>query len=369
MLKSLWNKSPQENMQALVKRFRDFSEDPLTLQENRVYPNQEIYPELVDYIAEKYLGCKENILLLGPENTRNMMRKALEKANCKFEESDWASRSSDKNQFCNISHVIVTWLPVSRRQWEDLRSAKAAFECPVVSATALLLAATPLIESQKRLEYYRKNLADALPYFQGKIWHGEIDKLNAIYSLEGKRVIEFGPMDGSQTAGLVCQGVGQVVSIEARAENALKLLAAIQTFDWRNVQLVMDDFHNVDAKAYGKYDLAFANGVYYHSIDPFFFLENLMSLADHIFIGGFCATESLPRGSFEILEHKGYEYRSKKHKEWDIFTGGVNAYAYYLQADDLMIFFEREGYEVQIISREICFEHAGEFVRFFAKKN
>ena len=49
----------------------------------------------------------------------------------------------------------------------------------------------------------------------------------------------------------------------------------------------MDDFHNADAHKYGRFDLAFAHGVYYHSFAPFLFFENLISLSDNIFIGGY----------------------------------------------------------------------------------
>jgi 16S rRNA A1518/A1519 N6-dimethyltransferase RsmA/KsgA/DIM1 with predicted DNA glycosylase/AP lyase activity len=90
-------------------------------------------------------------------------------------------------------------------------------------------------------------------------------------------VIEFGPLEGCLTAGLVKLGVKSLTCIEARAENAIKTLVACHAFDWKNVKLVMDDFHNVNQFKYGTYDLVFAHGVYYHSLAPFLFLENLRS--------------------------------------------------------------------------------------------
>ena len=90
-------------------------------------------------------------------------------------------------------------------------------------------------------------------------------------------------------------------------------MVAADAFNWPNLNIIMNDFHDVNSDRYGKYDLAFAHGVYYHSISPFLFLENLVSLSDNVFIGGFCATEEKPEGYFEILNYQSLQYRVKKY--------------------------------------------------------
>jgi hypothetical protein len=181
-------------------------------------------------------------------------------------------------------------------------------------------------------------------------------------------VIEFGPFDGCQTAGLVNLGVKNLTCIEARAENAIKTMVARYVFGWNNVELVMDDFHNAEQLKYGTYDLAFAHGVYYHSIAPFLFLENLMSLSNNIFLGGFCATENLPEGNYETLEYGGQEYRVKLYQEAQNFTAGVNTKGYFFHKEDLMKFFQERNYELVIISDEDSNVTAGNFLRFLACK-
>jgi hypothetical protein len=181
-------------------------------------------------------------------------------------------------------------------------------------------------------------------------------------------VIEFGPLEGCLTAGLVKLGVKSLTCIEARPENAIKTLVACYSFGWKHVELVMDDFHNVNHLKYGTYDLVFAHGVYYHSLAPFLFLENLCSLSENVFIGGFCATDSLPEGDYEILEYCGEKYRTKMHKEVDYFTSGVNPIGYFFHKDDLMKFFKERNYEVIVISDEAAEIAAGNYLRFLACK-
>ncbi len=127
-------------------------------------------------------------------------------------------------------------------------------------------------------------LQEIAPIYAGEQYFGPLDELNQVFPLAGKRIIEFGPMEGAQTAGLVQLGAQSVTAIEARGGSFIKTMIARYCFNWNNVEIVMDDFHNADRQKYGEFDLAFAHGVYYHSFVPFFFLENLMSLSDNIFI-------------------------------------------------------------------------------------
>ena len=117
----------------------------------------------------------------------------------------------------------------------------------------------------------------------------------------------------------------------------LKLLAVRHALGWNNVEIRQDDFHNVDARNVGRFDLAFAHGVYYHSITPFVFLENLISLSDRIYFGGYCATDDNPAGPFITLDHRGHVYRAKQYRESGVmdFYAGLHSHGYFFHADDL----------------------------------
>ena len=138
----------------------------------------------------------------------------------------------------------------------------------------------------------------------------------------------------------------------------------------------MDDFHNADAQKYGRFDLAFAHGVYYHSFAPFLFFENLMSLSENIFIGGYttAVNEQVNPApglvyTYETLEYEGKRYKVRRIIIGNSYNTAVNQFAYHFDREDLLSFFKDRGYEVTIISDEPSDEPWGEwFLRFFASK-
>lgn len=189
--------------------------------------------------------------------------------------------------------------------------------------------------------------------------------LNGLFPLSDKRVIEFGPFDGAQTAGLIHQGVRELVCIEVRAENFIKTLIAKEIFGWNNVRLVMDDMHNADALKYGRFDLAFCHGTYYHSISPFVLLDNLVSLADNIFVGGYVLKDDAP---FKTVTYDGDVYRVQPYTEQENFTAGVNKAAYWFHPDDLTAFFSRLGYRITVMADQPNEWATNRLYQFFASR-
>ena len=142
---------------------------------------------------------------------------------------------------------------------------------------------------------------------------GELDKL---YPIAGKRVIEYGPLDGAMTATLLQLGAASVTGVEIRMTNVIKLLAAAHIFGWGDrFRLLIEDMHMVDASSTGRFDLAVAHGVYYHSIRPFHFLQNLATVADTLFIGGFVADPERLRSPLVELDHDGDVYRAQHYAD------------------------------------------------------
>jgi hypothetical protein len=259
---------------------------------------------------------------------------------------------------------IICNVPKTETQWEVLRSVRA----PNVFTIGEIVGPFSLITFlMKKLNYFFDNPDEVMPYYLGKKFFGPLQELDSLFPIRGKRVIEFGPLDGYQTLGLAHLGA-DVTSIEARAENVMKTRAALDATGMPG-SVHMDDFHNVDATRYGRFDLAFAHGVYYHSIVPFLFLHNLISLSDSIFVGGYCATDDLPKDPWRELIHEGKAYRSKPYLEaTDHHTAGINHLGYFFDTDSLMRFFRDRGFRVQLISERYSKETAGRYLQFLATR-
>ncbi len=197
----------------------------------------------------------------------------------------------------------------------------------------------------------------------------KIVNYSKMYPVEGKSVIEFGPMDGCHTGALVRMGVREITSIEIRPENYIKTALAKELYGWKNVDLVFDNFHTVTKERYGRFDICLASGVYYHSDAPFVFLENIVGLSDVIFFSGYCATDKLPADKWIDLEYKGKIYKAKL---WDdayrSFTGGVGVNSYYFSPESIMQWFEVHGYilsQTEVLPMD---KYAGAFIWFCAGK-
>ncbi|MBD2126536.1 hypothetical protein NDI39_05180 [Microcoleus sp. ZQ-A2] len=373
-----YQRSPQVNLTALRRKLDNklnsneqsqFENKTPSDESNTVIPdiwNKPIYQELTAYKLHLH---NKPVVLLGELNQVNALAQFLTKRNIVVRTLEWDWESEiNSNDFSQESQLIICKIPLNEHHWQVIQQLKKTYLERCTSIYELVLPFTLVPMAQSSLNYYVKTLEEISPYYLGENYFGPINKLNEVFPLSGKKVIEFGPFDGCQTAGLLNSGVKTLTCIEARAENAIKILVARYVFDWNNLELMMDDFHNANQFKYGTYDLAFAHGVYYHSIAPFLFLENLRSLSENIFIGGFCATESSPEGDYETLEYEGEKYRVKRYKEADYFTAGVNPIGYFFHKDDLMKFFKQRNYEVIVISDEDAEIAAGNYLRFLACK-
>ncbi|MBE0626755.1 MAG: hypothetical protein IH606_18290 [Burkholderiales bacterium] len=260
---------------------------------------------------------------------------------------------------------VIARIPYANEHWELVDRATSAHGARVMVLSELLGSFALMYFLASKLDYF-KTMEEALPIYLGKEFFGPLQQLNGLFNLTGKRVIEFGPFDGYQTCGLSYLGAN-VTSIEARAENVLKTRAALEATGL-SAHITIDDFHNAHTARYGRFDLAFAHGVYYHSIAPLVFLGLLTRLADRVFIGGFCATDALPKGAWETLRHNGELYRVKRYFETTGFTAGVNRTAYFFHSEDLMRFFRISGFEIAVVSDANQNKTAGQFIRFLATR-
>ena len=330
-----------------------------------------VYAKFIGYRLSRLGG---NLVILTGDAESRYLGTALKEAGVRAKFIPW-----NFGQPVNIelpdpeSRLLVFKVPSLPEHWSELQALRLRFGGRVLGINELLLPLSVLLHARERLPYSVKNLNELLIYYIGRSTFGApLRTLTDVFPLEGKSVVEFGPLDASQTAFLVHSGASRVVCVEARPENAMKVLAARQAMGWNNVEVRMDDFHNADANSMGRFDLAFAHGVYYHTIAPFVFLENLISLSDNVFLGGYCTTDENPAIEYQHLTHNGQSYRVKRYEEAGRgdFYAGINSYAYFLEGEDLLKFFQTNGYATRVL-QDIptdATQAAGRYIRFFASR-
>jgi hypothetical protein len=198
---------------------------------------------------------------------------------------------------------------------------------------------------------------------------GSINALNDIIPLDGKSVIEFGPSDGNHTAALLSLGANPLTLVEGRGENVVKLLVAKWVMGWDQVEVNYDNFQIPGIWAKRRYDVVYAHGVYYHCQNPLIFLDMLASLGDSIFVGGWCATDLKPSTPWTNVDYGGCSYRLKPYSESHHFLSGLDKTSWMMDADEMIEFFERRGFAVDVISRTSAVNELGEtFLRLLARR-
>jgi hypothetical protein len=326
------------------------------------------WPFFQDLIGLQLDTKGRQIIILGSTNRIEYLREAFGKRDSVIHGVNWDWQTEvDLSSFPADMPIVVSELPQTEQHWRVLKRLRERYANRVIGIQELVLPLTTIQEGQASFTYCVNTMETLSRYYTGRDFFGPLRELDAVFPLDGKRVIEFGPMEGAQTAGLIHLGAASVTCIEARAESFIKTLIAQYCLGWQNVRLVMDDFHNADRNKYGEFDLAFAHGVYYHSLAPFLFFENLMSLSKNIFIGGYTLIHGA--GSNETIDYDGQTYRVRRIQISNTFNNAANEYAYHLDRDDLFKFFAERNYDITVISDEKPNDPWGDwFLRFLATK-
>lgn len=364
----LYHKSAEENIEWFLNKVRGKIEAP----------SEGIFKQLIkervaaeQFLATRLKSLSDEVILLGQDDCIKLAAGALARAGKKHRVVS-ASNAHGNLQIPDgcpkESDTIICVWPTVAHEWDTVASLKRCCPNHVLTLQELLLPLYVLWTSTKYFPYRFQEFSEVMSYYVCEKWMGPMEELNVLFPIAGKTVIEFGPYDGYQTAALLKLKAKFVTCVEVRAENVLKTATAKHIFNWENVRVLADDFHNVDSQSCGTYDLAFAHGVYYHSFCPFVFLENLCSLSRNVFVGGYVATETDPQGDFLQLEYLGETYRAKESREGTGIDQGINLKGYFFHREDLEKFFTKRGYTITEMSGHEDHRPTGRYFRFLARK-
>jgi SAM-dependent methyltransferase len=139
-----------------------------------------------------------------------------------------------------------------------------------------------------------------------------LDRLGG--SLEGRRVLDLGCLEGGYTVAFAQLGAKRSVGLEVRPENLVRCRFLKRNLKLRNVRFVKGDVRNLSPAAHGRFDVVFASGILYHLEDPFDLISRTaavcteLALIDtHVAVAG--STAHGLTGELETREHAGHTYR------------------------------------------------------------
>ena len=205
IIKALYIYSPQRNLRQIMKK--------IYLNKNEVQKKPDHRNDAIDDIINckslpELLAFKINRLnkgsytLLGDKTQIDSwgLNDKCPGYNIRSMNWDWPSEINFRQ--LKLERIIFCRVPKNSQEWQKLSNIRLYLKNDLYTIVELLLPYTRITFLQKKLDYFIKTFDEILPYYMGTDFFGPLEDLDNEYNLQGKKVIEFGPFDGCQSAGL-----------------------------------------------------------------------------------------------------------------------------------------------------------------------
>ena len=179
-------------------------------------------------------------------------------------------------------------------------------------------------------------------------------------SLEGRSVLELGPLEASHTYMIEQMNPGSLLAIEANRLSFLRCLVVKELLDLRIAKFQLGNFAPWLETTDRRFDLIVASGVLYHMADPVRLLEVLSGRTDSIYLWTHYASDAaMPEGDArrmafvgapEIVECRGIRVRCYKRSYWGAwksksFCGGMNDLHRWIDREDMLVLLQALGFD------------------------
>lgn len=189
--------------------------------------------------------------------------------------------------------------------------------------------------------------AGALPLFGDPRLLWAVERLGGV---QGRRVLELGPLEGGHSWMLEQLGASQVVAVEASTRAYLKCLTVKELTGLTRVRFLCGDSVAYLRDVPGRTDLIVASGILYHLTNPVELLAQMAAHADRVYLWTCYYDEALVRrrpkfaarfeaaretetAGFAHAVHR-FHYRSTRFGLG--FSGGVASYSHWLTRDTIL---------------------------------
>ena len=167
--------------------------------------------------------------------------------------------------------------------------------------------------------------------------------------VQGKDVLELGPLEGGHTFMLEKAGAKSVLAIEANTRAFIKCLIVKELVQLQRARFLLGDFVEYLRAPDRKFDAVVACGVLYHMQHPVEVIHNLGRVADQVYIWTHYYDEEHVRklahascfsgvneATYQGFAHQQYVCEYRGSLDTMGFTGGAEAFAHWLTREDLL---------------------------------
>ncbi|HBF29344.1 MAG TPA: SAM-dependent methyltransferase [Rhizobium sp.] len=222
--------------------------------------------------------------------------------------------------------------------------------------------------------------AGAIPLFaDGRIFKA----LDTYGSIEGKRILEVGPLEGMHTYILNQRNPASIDAIEANKQCFMRCLVTKEILRLDRANIYLGDIKNWLEASDTVYDFALASGVLYHMPDPGEFLRLLAGRTQALFLWTHYYDETLmPESDVRHTPFSGnvktrdiggqqirYFERSYQFANMSAsFCGGMNDRHYWMHRNDILKLLNHLGYNDVVVQDEEPLHSGGPCFSVFARR-
>jgi hypothetical protein len=178
-------------------------------------------------------------------------------------------------------------------------------------------------------------------------------------SIEGRKILELGPLEASHTWLLEQHGPSEIHAIEANKLSYLRCLVVKEILNLRIAKFYLGDFSRWLENSDHHYDFVVASGVLYHMDDPIHLLELIAARTDAFYLWTHYVNDDAmpvgdPRrgalvGGAEIRESHGVQVRLYKRSYYGAwksksFCGGIHDLHRWIEKDDIVALIKALGF-------------------------
>ena len=263
---------------------------------------------------------------------------------------------------------LLKRLPVGRGG-VDVSSSSSASSCPeenqMVWIPGRYIMSAP--DAQNSVDIFKGEWASKLPSTLTDIEAGSIPlfedpriewAIAQIGGVEGRTVLELGPLEGGHTYMLHSHGAESIIAIEASTHAFLKCLVIKELLGMDRAHFRCGDLVEFLRAGPPEFDICLASGVLYHMRNPAEVIRLISLVSDRVIIwthyydAGIIMNTPALRGKFTsetASECEGFDYRLYRYEYQGAqtlpgFCGGADAYSNWMTRTDIVSCLKYFGY-------------------------
>jgi hypothetical protein len=179
-------------------------------------------------------------------------------------------------------------------------------------------------------------------------------------SIEGRRILELGPLEASHTWLLEQHRPSEIDAVEANKLSYMRCLVVKEILDLKKARFYLGDFSRWLESSDRRYDFVVASGVLYHMDDPIQLLELIAARTDAFYLWTHYVSDAAmpigdPRrgalvGAVEKRESHGVQVRLYKRSYYGAwksksFCGGIHDLHRWIERDDIVALIKSLGFD------------------------